>query len=252
MINRHLRDIDRVGARTVRTASLRAAEKYGRSAVDAGGICVLTGPPGCGKTFAGLTICASFPNARRLVLDDDITQFAFQHYLLAQLRGQSAEPSLRGHLLEWEILDALRDLQPVLFVDNANYLRRKLIAQLLFLQAHADFGLILAGHRLNGILQRVEELETRTARTISFHRITRTSLVTRLGEFHDMFDKTDPAVLIQTDVDWAKGRLGRWARIIEATALEHPSALTTGLSPEVAERMVHLVAGSPFGRVDQD
>jgi hypothetical protein len=33
-----------------------------------------------------------------------------------------------------------------------------------------------------------------------------------------MFANTDPAVLIQTDVDWAKGRLGRWARIIEATA----------------------------------
>lgn len=252
MISKHLHDIDRVGARTVRTASLRAAERYGRPAVEQGGICILTGRAGCGKTFAGLTICASFPTARRLVLDDDITQFAFQQYLLAQLRGEKAERNLRGHLLEWEIFQALRDLQPVLFIDNANYLGRKLIAQLIFLQAHADFGLILAGYRLNALLQRVEELETRSARTISFSRIPRSSLPRRLGEFHDMFAQTDPEVLVQIDADWASGRFSRWARVVEVTALEHPAALSAGLSMELAEQVVQVIAGSPYGRVDQD
>lgn len=252
MRRKHLHAIDRVGARTVMTQSLRAALKFGGAAVAQHGICVLTGGPGCGKTFAGLTLCESLANPCHVPVDEQMTQLAFQHLLLAQLRGKAADPGLRGHLLEGEVFTALRELQPVLFIDNVNYLDRKLIAQLIFLQAHADFGLILAGYRLNAILRRVKELETRSARTIPFSRIRKASLVARLGEFHDMFAMTDPAILAQIDTDWAEGNFGRWARIVEATASDYPSALGTGLSTELAEHVVQAITGSPYGRIEDD
>ena len=249
MTRKHLDGIDQVGARLVLTKPLRAVLSYGRRAVERRGILVLTGPAGRGKTFAGLTLCESLDNWVYVPVDEGMSPYAFLQRLLECLLEQAPDPNLKGHRLETTVLRALRQRRPVLFIDDANYLSRRLIAQFIYLQAYADFALILAGFRLNRILLRAEELETRSTRTIPFVAIRRSSLVARLAAFHDLFARTEPGLLLRINDVWAKGNFRRWARIVEVIANDHPALLATGLTADLMPAVLGAASGSPWGRL---
>jgi hypothetical protein len=240
------------GARTVLTRSLRLLLRFGRSVVTRRDILVVYGTPGTGKTFAVLTLCRELANWVYVPVDANMTPHAFMHRLLECLTGRPTDRELRGHLLERHVIDELRARQPILVIDDANFLGRKLIAQFIYLHAFADFALVLAGHQLDRVLRRSPELETRVARSVAFRRLRRDELLRVLADFHPLFARTAPEVLREIDTRWARGNLRRWARLLEVVVTEHPEAVAAGLTRRVGQLAIGSIAGGPFGIPDQE
>jgi hypothetical protein len=134
-----------------------------------------------------------------------------------------------------------------LVIDDANFLSRRLIAQFIFLQASADFALVLVGHRLDAILRKHPELETRVARSVAFRRLTGDRLFEALRAYHDIFDQTDRAVLDTIDRQWAHGNFRRWASILDVAANDHAVAAHNGLNLELGRRIVGAISGGAYG-----
>lgn len=251
MTGKHWLNVDRHGVRVVATPSLRLTLRQGRHLVDAGGILVAIGPPGSGKTFAVVTLCEQLENPVYVPVDAGMTQHAFLQRLHSELAGIKADMSLRGHLLEERVIADLTARRPVLVVDDANFLSRRLIAQFIFLQAFADFALVLIGHRLDVLLRRHPELETRVARTVAFRRLRRSELHAALGEYHDLFAEMDRRVLEEVDLHWAKGNFRRWASFLDEALIGHAAAIEhEGVTRDVALRIVGAISGSRYGTPD--
>jgi hypothetical protein len=244
-------DVGRHGVRTVPTRALRLVLRQGAQLVERRAILVAIGPPGTGKTYAVLSLCEQLANWVYVPVDAGMTTHAFLHRLHARLGCKDADPALRGHILEECVTKDLERLRPVLVVDDANFLGRRLIAQFVFLQASADFALILVGHRLDELLRRHPELETRVARTVAFRRIRRQELHPTLAAYHDLFANADGRVLEEVDAHWANGNLRRWASFLDEALTNHAGAIgRDGLTRDVALRIVGAISGSRFGTPD--
>jgi hypothetical protein len=247
----HRHRLDLQGARAVRTRTLGAFLRLGNEAVALLGIMVATGRPGTGKTFAALSLCQQLDDWVYVAVDHGMSSHRFLHRLLGALRGRKPDPELRGHLLEAEVLGELEKRRPVLVIDDANFLGRQLIGQFIFLQANADFALLLVGHRLDVLLRRYEELETRVSRTVAFRRIARKDLATTLGAYHDLFARTQPSVLHEIDDHYAKGNFRRWAGVLQVALAHHPEQLEDGIPGALVPLLIGRLSGGPYGVPDE-
>lgn len=246
MSTKHLRGVDRLGAAEVPISSLRLATKFGREVAEQRSILVVLGAAGLGKTFAARTLCEQLPVATYVPVDYAMTSHAFLSRLLRELGGP-VNHGLRGHLLEEAVIERLGSRRPLLVIDDANHLGRRLIAQFIYLQAYADFGLVLVGYRLDRLLHRHPELETRVARTVSFRRLRGAKLMEALAAYHPVLAATDPTVLREVDAHWARGCFRRWAAFLERALTAHAADIAAGVPRAVAGRVVGAISGSRFG-----
>lgn len=239
---RHLRGV--VGASTVRTPGLRAIELAVRSLFDDGGIVLVDGKVGVGKTYATDYVLQSMGIP---IYWTDMADTSRGREANAKIYEAVAgkRPSLRmnSYALTAETVDLLDNLRAVLVVDEAPNMTVSAMRQLRYLHDRPTTKvlMVLIGAKVINTVTRVPELDSRVSRRITVNELTKKEALELVPKIHPVLANTDAKVLADLSV-YAKGNLRNWAHILEVA--NHGGVdPEEGIDPEMGRIIISALSG---------
>lgn len=232
--DRHLPGLD--AASTVPTQTFRKAQLLLGDTVRLNGIAAVSGPPGCGKTFAVDHFVRTHPvmQGRQWHWLDMPPQPTTKEVTVRLLDAVGEQRPLRA--TEYELTEllapALISLRPVVVVDEAQNLKTNGLQQLRYLHDRGQgrsWTLLLVGSTVNRSLAGAAELGSRVSSWLAFVPLTGTEpLLRALHAWHPLLAATPAELLLRVDAFYARGNFRLWAQFLRAllSLLEHRPAGT--------------------------
>lgn len=239
---RHLRGV--VGASTVRTPGLRAIEVAVRSLFDDGGIVLVDGKVGVGKTYGTDYVLQALGVA---VYWTDMADTSRGREANAKIyeavTGKRPSMRMSAYALTAETVDVLDGLQAVLVVDEAPHMTVSAMRQLRYLHDRPTTKvlMVLIGASVIHKVTRVPELDNRVSRRITVNELTRAEALEFVPKLHPVLANTSAKVLADLSV-YAKGNLRNWAHVLEV-ANHSDVDPEKGIDPEMGRIIIGALSG---------
>jgi hypothetical protein len=228
---------------TVETPGLREVRVAVTQLFGDGGIVVVNGQPGVGKTFATRVVLgASGLPVAWVDMPDTPKGKETSARIFAAVTGRRPPYRMTEYALTEETVDVLDGLRAVLVIDEAQNMTRSALRQVRYLHDRPSTRalLILIGSGVTTAVAHVPELHSRIARTVNIGELTGAQLRVLLPRFHSLYGNTPSDVLAELA---AKGNLRRWARILEA-ALHLGADPSSGIDTKTAQHVLRAINGS--------
>lgn len=238
----HLPGLD--GVTTISTPGLREIQVAVTQLYDHGGIIVVDGDPGVGKTF-GTTHVLSTLDVRVHWADMPDTPKGKEANarIYTAVTGRRPPMRMTEYALTDETVDVLEGLKAVLVVDEAQNMTRSALRQLRYLHDRPTTKalLILLGPGVSRVVAQVPELDSRVARRIHVKELTGPQMRELLPQLHPLLANTADDVLVQLAA-YARGILRRWARVLEvaSTLRLDPGS---GIDARAAKFIIRAITG---------
>lgn len=233
------------GAQVVATNPLRETRAAITTLIDNGGVVIVDGDPGLGKTFA---THMAVKDCNRDVLWISMPDHPRGKETTARINQAltGRMPKMRQQteyeLLE-ENLDLLRNRSTALVVDEAQHLPTGSLRQLryLFDQPSVNLLLVLVGVNVTSLVQqRCPELGNRVSRVVRFGELSGAQTREAVRQYHPLFALAD-ADALELLFDVAGGRFRNWAKLLEA-------GLAAGLEQELSRGDAALLCRAVYGQ----
>ena len=238
----HLRGV--TGASTVETPGLRKIRLAVTELFEEGGVVVVDGKPGVGKTFgtrqvlsnSGVKVCwADMPDTPK---GKEANARVFTAVTGSRPPGRMTE-----YALTEETVDVLSELKCALVIDEAQNMTTSALRQIRYLydRPRTTALFILIGSGAISKVSHVPELDSRVSRRVHVKELEGAELRCLLPELHPMFANTTPEVLTQL-TNHARGNLRHWARVLEVSeSLKlDPSS---GITAKAAAYIIQAITG---------
>lgn len=239
----HLAGTD--SASLVQTPRLHQVAAGMASLQDHGGVVLLDGPPGLGKTAATKVLGRNLNMEKRLLaMPNRPKGKETTARILTALQGKRAQMRQTEFEMLEDIVALLSDQPVLLAIDEAQHLTRDSLRQFRYLQDHDRTNLLLVfvGVNVTGQMQRLcPELLNRVQRTIKFAPLSKPDMVVFLKEYHPLYANTPPDVypLLQKEI---KGNIRNAAKLLSA-ALDFGIEPEDGFSQQTAKAVIVAVNG---------
>jgi len=215
-------------ASVVKTTRLQQVAAGMTSLRQHGGVIILDGPPGLGKTAATKVLGRRLDLEKRLLaMPNRPRGKETTARILAALSGQRTNMRLSEYELLDEIVAWLSGEPVLLAIDEAQHLNRESFRQLRYLQDHDQTSLLLVfvGVNVAAEMQRLcPELLNRVQRTIRFTPYSKSEMAAFLTAYHPLYNNT-PAEVYPTLLKFLRGNLRNAATLLSA-------ALDLGVDPD--------------------
>ena len=232
-------------AALVKTTRIQQVAAGMASLQDHGGVIIIDGPPGLGKTAATKLLGRQLNLEKRFLAmpnrprgkDTMARIWTALHQKRANMRWSEFD-------LEHEVVDWLTGQQVLLAIDEAQHLNRESFRQLRWLQDLNETNLLLVfvGVNVRSEMQRLcSELLNRVQRTIQFKPYSKPEMVQFLQEYHLLYANTPPDVypILLKAID---GNLRNAAKLL-AAALDLGLDQDRGFTEETARAVIFAVNG---------
>lgn len=232
-------------ATLVQTTQLQQVAAGMTSLREHGGVIVLDGPPGLGKTAATKVL------GRRLNLEKRLIAMPNQPRgkettarILTALQGHP--PPMRRSEFEMleEIVTLLSDQPVLLAIDEAQHLNQDSFRQLRYLHDHDRTNLLLVfvGVNVTGQMERLcSALHNRVQRRIRFTTLGKSEMVLFLKDYHPLYANTSPDVYPPL-LKEIKGNLRNAAKLLSA-ALDFGIEAEEGFTHHTARAVIVAING---------
>lgn len=219
---RHLPGLD--DAATVATRTFQKTQRLLAQTVSVNGIAAVSGPPGCGKTFAVDHFMRTHPLMRErrwhwLDMPPKPTTKEVTVRLLDAL-GEHRPRSATEYELTELLAPALNEGHPVIVIDEAQNLKSDGLQQLRYLHDRGQgrsWTLALVGSTVNQALNGAAELGSRVSRWVTFTPLKGTEqLLPTLRDWHPVLSVLSPKLLLRVDEVYARGNFRLWAQFLQA------------------------------------
>ena len=201
-------------------------------------IAVLSGPAGCGKTFALEQWLAEFGAAggRHTYLEMPPAPAAKEVSvrLLRALNG-SCDERLTGYTLTDEIVAALNGSDRLIVIDEAHNLGKQGVQRLRYLHQRGEFSwtLVLVGSSAAEVLFGAPEMRTRAEGLALFLPLDGAELLAALKKWHPLLERSANDQLRFVDEQWARGNFRLWAKFLRIALTLAPKLKTDKLTDPV-------------------
>lgn len=232
-------------ASLVKTVQLKQVAAGMTSLRDHGGVIILDGPPGLGRTAAAKILGRRLQLEKRfLAMPNRPRGKETTARILTALSGQRVNMRLSEYELFDDILAWLTGQQMLLAIDEAQHLNRESFRQLRYLQDHDSTNLLLVfiGVDVTREMQRLcPELLNRVQRTILFKPYSRSEMVWFLKEYHPLYANT-PKEVYPLLLKAVEGNLRKAATLL-STALDLGVEPGHGFTKESATGVIRAING---------
>lgn len=241
---RHLCGVE--GATTLNTPGLREIRANIIQLVATGGIILIDGKPGVGKTFGAREILASLevkvhwadmphaPKGKEAIAR-----------IYSAVTGRRPKMGMTEYELTEDTVDILVDHKAVLVIDEAQNMTVSALRAFRYIHDRptVELLLVLIGSGVMDTVRRVPELDSRVSRRTTVQELNKSNLLAMLRDLHPMFSVTGEETLVSL-AEYAKGNLRNWARILEvANRFEIDVAI--GINSTQAKFIIRSITGRP-------
>jgi hypothetical protein len=217
---RHLSGLG--AASTVTTRTFKKAQLLLGKTVALNDIAAVSGPPGCGKTFAVDHFVHHHPamagrSWHWLEMPPKPTTKEVTQRLMRGL-GVPFHRTATEYELTEDLVPILAGTGPVVVIDEAQNLKSDGLQQLRYLHDRGEWTwtLILVGSTVDRALAGAAELSSRVSAWVRFAPLTETPLLAALQAWHPVLAAMDPALLLRIDEVHARGNWRYWAQFLRA------------------------------------
>ena len=231
-------------ATTLNTAGLRSIRRSISQLVEEGGIILIDGKPGVGKTFGTQEVLSSLDiRVHWADMPDTPKGKEATARINAAVTGRRPTNRMTEYELTEETVDALQDLHGVLVIDEAQNMTVSAMRVLRYLHDRPSTKVIflLLGSGVLDAVRTVPELDSRVSRRTIIKEIAGDKLVATLHELHPILGATEDQILIQLAA-YAKGNLRNWARVLEV-ATSFRVTPKTGITSEHVKHIIRAISG---------
>jgi replication-associated recombination protein RarA len=232
-------------AKLAETTHLRQVAAGMASVRDHGGVIILDGPPGLGKTAATKILGRELNLEKRLLaMPNRPRGKETTARILTALSGERANMRLSEFEMLEDIVTWVSDQQVLLAIDEAQHLNRESFRQLRYLQDHDTTNLLLVFVGVNVRRQMrglCPELLNRVRRTVPFKPYSKSEMVVFLKKYHPLYANTSPEVY-PTLLKAVQGNLRNAATLLSA-ALDFDIDVEQGFTLETAKIVILAVNG---------
>jgi DNA transposition AAA+ family ATPase len=231
-------------AATIETPGLREIRVSVKHLFDCGGIMLIDGKPGVGKTFGTKFILSGLEVPVHWVdMPDTPRGKEANARVFTAVTGRRPPQRMTEFALTEETVDVLDGLKAVLVIDEAQNMTASALRQVRYLHDRPTTKvlLILLGPGVGRTVALVPELDSRVSRRIRVAELGGTQLHELLPKFHPTLAATPEKVLTKL-AETAKGNLRQWARVLE---IARNLNIETGqaISEQVAGHILRLMKG---------
>ena len=232
------------GAATVETPGLREIRIAVTHLFDAGGIILVDGKPGVGKTFGTRFVLSGLDVPVHWVdMPDTPRGKEANARIFTAVTGRRPPARMTEFALTEETVDVLDGLRAVLVIDEAQNMTSSALRQVRYLHDRPTTNalLILVGPGVSRVVEQVPELDSRVSRRIRVKELGHKQLQELLPQLHPVLAATPQQVLVDL-AESAKGNLRRWARVLEIAG--HLGAEDgTGVTAHMAGHILRTMRG---------
>lgn len=238
----HLPGLESVA--TIKTPGLREIQHAVSPLYASGGIVLIDGKPGVGKTFATKYVLSELGvRVHWADMPDTPKGKEANARIFTAVTGRRPPTRMTEYALTDETVDVLEGLKIVLAVDEAQNMTKSALRQLRYLHDRPTTKalLVLVGSGVINVVAQVPELDSRVARRVLVKELTGAQLRELLPQLHPTLAAMTEAVRVQL-AEYARGNLRRWARILEVVASMQlvPGA---GIDERVAKFVIRAITG---------
>jgi DNA transposition AAA+ family ATPase len=231
-------------AATIDTPGLRLIRIGVQQLFSHGGIILIDGKPGVGKTFGTRHVVGGLDVPVHWVdMPDTPKGKEANARIYTAVTGRRPPPRATEYALTEDTVDVLDGLKTVLAIDEAQNMTVSCLRQIRFLHDRPSTKalLVLIGPGIVDVVRRVPELDSRVSRRVFVKELTGPQLKELLPEFHPMLASTTHDVLTELG-HFAKGNLRNWARILEVAQSLHINA-NDGIPSEASKHIIRAITG---------
>lgn len=232
------------GAATIETPGLREIRVSVNQLRESGGIVLIDGKPGVGKTFGARQVLAGLDIRVHWVdMPDTPKGKEANARIFTAVTGHRPPMRMTEYALTEETVDVLDGLRAVLVIDEAQNMTRSALRQVRYLHDRPSTRVLLAliGTGVGSAVRQVPELDSRVSRRVAVKALNGAQMKELLPQLHPALAATPLGVLVQLG-EYAKGNLRNWARILEvATSLRLDPA--NGIDAKAARHIIRAITG---------
>jgi len=233
-------------AETINTPGLREIRIAVTQLFDDGGIILVDGKPGVGKTFATKCVLSSMDVPVHWVdMPDTPKGKEANARIYTAVTGRRPHGRMTEFALTEETVDVLDGLKAVLAIDEGQNMTTGALRQVRYLHDRPSTRalLILVGPGVSRAVARVPELDSRVSRRIEVSALNTKQIHDLLPGLHPTLALTSTTVLATLSHS-AKGNLRQWARVLEI-ARNIGIDKTRGISEKDAQLILGVMRGGP-------
>ena len=232
------------GAATIPTPGLREIQHAVKQLYDSGGIVLVDGNPGVGKTFGTKQVLAQLGvRVHWADMPDTPKGKEANARIFTAVTGRRPPMRMTEYALTDETVDVLDGLKAVLVVDEAQNMTKSALRQLRYLHDRPTTKalVVLLGPGVVKVVTQVPELDSRVARRVNVKELTGAELRELLPQLHPALEAMSEPVRVQL-AEYARGNLRRWARVLEvANSMQLDP--TTGIDERAAKFIIRAITG---------
>ena len=233
------------GASTIETPGLREIRVGVTHLFDDGGIILVDGKPGVGKTFGTKFVLAGLGIPVHWVdMPDTPRGKEANARIFAAVTGRRPPARMTEFALTEETVDVLDGLRAVLAIDEGQNMTKSALRQIRYLHDRPTTKalLVLVGPGVSRAVAQVPELDSRVSRRIVVKELTGKQMLELLPQLHPTLKDTEPAVRTSL-AESARGNLRQWARVLEIAGHLGVDE-STGITSPVAAHVLRMMKGS--------
>lgn len=232
------------GASTISTPGLREIHHAVTQLYDSGGIVLIDGKPGVGKTFGTKHVLAQLGvRVHWADMPDTPRGKEANARIFAAVTGRRPPLRMTEYALTDETVDVLDGLKAVLVVDEAQNMTKSALRQLRYLHDRPTTKalVVLLGPGVVNVVAQVPELDSRVARRVRVKELTGAQLRELLPQLHPSLEGMSEQVRVQL-AEYARGNLRQWARVLEVANSMHLDP-TVGIDGRAAKFIIRAITG---------
>jgi DNA transposition AAA+ family ATPase len=233
-------------ANTIQTPGLREIRVAVTQLFTDGGIILVDGKPGVGKTFATKSVLAELEVPVHWVdMPDTPRGKEANARIFTAVTGHRPPGRMTEFALTEETVDVLDGLKAILAIDEAQNMTASALRQIRYLHDRPSTRalLVLVGPGVGRAVEKVPELDSRVSRRIQMSNLNTSQMMQLLPLLHTTLSMTSPTILASL-AETARGNLRQWARVLEV-ARHLGVKENQGINAQMSNRILRTMRGFP-------